>query len=126
MKTKPCNKCGEEKPLDQFYKNSKGRFGRSQTCSECSRAYANSYRKYKRPEILSKKYGLHVEEVEELLKLGFCQICASKGDRLVVDHCHKTGKVRGRLCSTCNSALGLLKDSPFLLDRAKGYLEVNS
>ena len=29
---------------------------------------------------------------------------------LVVDHCHTTGKIRQLLCSSCNTALGLLKE----------------
>lgn len=44
----------------------------------------------------------------------------------VVDHNHTTGKVRGLLCTKCNTALGLLKDSPSILHRAQIYLETNN
>jgi Recombination endonuclease VII len=39
-----------------------------------------------------------------------------------VDHCHKTGEVRGLLCCTCNSLLGKARDSPAILQRAAAYL----
>lgn len=55
-----------------------------------------------------------------------CAICTVEftPDLLpVIDHNHKTGVVRGLLCGTCNTALGLFKDSPDLLDVALTYLE---
>ena len=40
-----------------------------------------------------------------------------------IDHCHKTGKIRGLLCDTCNRALGLFKDDIQMLKNSVAYLE---
>jgi hypothetical protein len=40
-----------------------------------------------------------------------------------LDHCHKTGKLRGLLCSGCNLGVGIFKDDPALLYAAISYLE---
>lgn len=40
----------------------------------------------------------------------------------VVDHCHKTGRFRGLLCSKCNQAIGLLRDSSSNAMAAYRYL----
>lgn len=56
------------------------------------------------------------EEFEEWL-IGCpeqCVVCSSV-EKLVIDHCHQTGRLRGWLCSSCNSAEGFLKGDP---DRA--------
>ncbi|QGJ93015.1 HNH endonuclease [Gordonia phage Chidiebere] len=50
-----------------------------------------------------------------------CAICGSK-TKLVVDHDHITGKVRQLLCTTCNTGLGMFKESPELLKAAVRYL----
>jgi len=42
--------------------------------------------------------------------------------KLVVDHCHEGGQVRGLLCHNCNRALGLLKDDVDTLQKAIDYL----
>jgi hypothetical protein len=56
---------------------------------------------------------------------GVCAICHQppNGKVLVVDHDHRTGKVRGLLCSSCNKGLGFLKDDSALLRAATAYLE---
>lgn len=58
-----------------------------------------------------------------------CAICGTdtpKGrGRFHVDHNHDTGTIRGLLCHECNTALGLLKDSPATLARAIEYLTDN-
>lgn len=57
-----------------------------------------------------------------------CAICKcdsginNRGDKLAVDHCHTSGKIRGLLCHKCNTALGLLKDNPAHLESAIRYL----
>lgn len=42
---------------------------------------------------------------------------------LAVDHCHKTGKVRGLLCSSCNRGIGIFKENIETLKIAINYLE---
>lgn len=48
-------------------------------------------------------------------------ICA-KEKVLVIDHCHKTGVVRGLLCNACNQAIGALGDQYQALVVAAEYL----
>lgn len=54
---------------------------------------------------------------------GRCRICRNPfGKSFQVDHCHRTGKVRGLLCSNCNAGLGRFRDSLKNLKRAIQYL----
>lgn len=97
-------------------------------------AYRNAWRKKNRIRYLEQRkwvrlksaYGLSKEEYLELLdrQKGGCAICKTKpGSKLLaVDHCHRSGKVRGLLCSNCNTGLGLLGDSKRLLAKALSYL----
>ena len=71
------------------------------------------------------KIGLTEYELLHFDQQGMCAICGDRpiGQRpLAVDHCHKTGKVRGLLCHRCNHGLGHFKDSLSLLSSAKNYL----
>lgn len=63
---------------------------------------------------------------------GKCAVCGhhvefqqsgKNDDRAVVDHCHKSGKVRAILCATCNIMLGKAKDNANTLRAAAEYLE---
>ncbi len=56
-----------------------------------------------------------------------CAICGAPPAEkpLAIDHCHKTGKVRGLLCHKCNMGLGMFLDRPELLDEAASYLRAH-
>ena len=74
-------------------------------------------------------YGITKSQYDEMLVFqnGKCAICetdsCSTGRKLAVDHDHKAGKIRGLLCQSCNTSLGKMKDSPYLLRKAADYLE---
>jgi len=73
-----------------------------------------------------RSYGISVEDYDRMFaeQNGACYICgkAPEGRALDIDHCHKSGKVRGLLCSNHNRALGLLGDDPDLLLKSIEYL----
>jgi hypothetical protein len=50
-----------------------------------------------------------------------CQCCKNV-TRLVLDHCHVTGSLRGYLCEPCNRGIGMLGDTEASLQRAMRYL----
>lgn len=79
-----------------------------------------------------RKFGITPERYSELLQSqnGLCAICnqpetatrLGKVKALAVDHCHKSGGIRGLLCSDCNTGIGKLKDDPKVLLAAIQYL----
>ena len=119
FKDKPCRMCGTVfSPCAPSHL----------TCSEACRqdSYTNSY--------LKRTYGIDLKTYQAMLAAQDhrCALCGDEGfvmntDRhrmkLVVDHCHSTGKVRGLLCHNCNRALGLFKDNIETMRRGISYLE---
>lgn len=77
---------------------------------------------------IKKRYGISKDDYAALLvrQHNKCAIChtpeTSLKRRLGVDHCHKTGKIRGLLCDKCNSMLGHANDSIEFLQRGIEYL----
>jgi hypothetical protein len=93
-------------------------------------ARTNAWKKA-HPEIVKQQqityyYGLTKAEYENLLALydGKCGICG-RCKPLVIDHNHRTGAVRGLLCRSCNTAIGLFGDSLEILALAKEYLSTS-
>ena len=76
-----------------------------------------------------RKYGITPEEFNQMLELqkGKCKVCEgdSGGKTFHVDHCHRTGEIRGLLCTYCDTGIGSLKDSVDILKKAILYLENN-
>lgn len=82
-------------------------------------------------------YGISQEQYDKLFALqgGKCVICGNetfgilrngKPKGLCIDHDHKTGKVRGLLCTRCNSILGYANDDSEILMKLIDYLIISS
>jgi len=115
-------KCGKlhEKPSRHL---TKSRRGPIKAC-DCNHPW-NYTGLTKKDQKLRKLYDITESDWHRMLKEqdGKCLICGSKEDeKLHVDHCHETGKVRGLLCKTCNVCLGLLDEDPVLFERCIEYL----
>lgn len=86
------------------------------------------YAKSCRESFLKFKYGTSEEEYRKLLELqlGGCAICkqpCKSGNRLAIDHNHKTNEIRGLLCHNCNVALGLMNEDENLIWNMLEYLK---
>jgi hypothetical protein len=86
----------------------------------------------KKAQRLQLAFGLEMEQFQAMLSQqdNACAICGytdTVNPKLfpVVDHDHKTGKIRGLLCMSCNQGLGKFKDDPALLEKAIVYLISN-
>lgn len=119
FKDKPCKMCE-----NSFTPNAPSEHYCSDKCKDEGLADA----------FLHRKYHISLEDYKDLFiqQNGKCKICGTEGSvrasaqhtmPLVIDHCHESGKVRGLLCHTCNSALGQFKDSKTMLLKAIEYLE---
>lgn len=95
---------------------------KEQRSGDDSRRYMRAYRKKWN---LANRYGITVADLEALTlrQDGKCGVCDKRKKRMVVDHDHKTGFVRGLLCVSCNVGLGLLGDTRSGLMRALKYLK---
>jgi len=69
------------------------------------------------------RYGLSPQAYQAMLlgQGGGCAICG-ESEKLVIDHNHQPGEVRGVLCSGCNTGIGMLGDSVSRLTAAASYL----
>ena len=81
-------------------------------------------------EVKARRYNTKFEDFIDLFSkcAGKCDICGEplSQKNYSIDHNHKTNKVRGILCRNCNTALGLLKDSPSIIAESLKYLKERS
>ena len=113
---------------------------RSEDSKQYARRFQRAYRQSEKGKIALKKsslkrdFGISLNEYNDMLKKqnNVCAVCGKKETArniktnkvcdLAVDHCHKTGVVRGLLCSKCNTGLGFFADSKKDLTLAIKYL----
>lgn len=87
----------------------------SRWCSECVPTKKASRR--------MSRYGITEAQYQALFvrKDGLCPIC-EQNKATVIDHDHKTKKVRGLICQHCNTSLHVI-ENPVHLQRALDYLQ---
>lgn len=107
---------------------------------EGRQAYQNAYRKMtpvqEKSRALRDSFNLSLDDYNEMLESqkGKCAICNQpeaqmrngKLKALAVDHNHKSGSIRGLLCSDCNTGIGKLKEDKNILLSAVRYLDKHS
>lgn len=113
-----CSRCRRNR-AERFYSGPRGK-----TCESCRK---KSRSKASHETRVMSTYGLATGEYDTLFQSqgGRCAICqGTRRQRLSVDHCHKTGLVRGLLCRMCNGRLlTSARDRPEVLRAAADYLE---
>ena len=79
---------------------------------------------------IKRTYGISIGEYNDIFKKQnkkclICEIKLPNGFALNkhIDHDHKTGKVRGILCTKCNTILGMANDNEEILLSAVSYLK---
>ncbi len=122
---KKCSDCNKTKSLNNFHPKNRIKKTYFSICKKC-------YRKRVLNNSLLRKYGITLKQYKRLVKRGggLCDICGDspKGrwSKLNIDHDHRTGKVRGLLCHTCNTGLGMFMDNSKTIKKAARYLRINS
>lgn len=121
------------RPVIHARKATYKRYGcRCQPCVDAYRAYRRAYdatpsgRARTKRKDLKRKYGITVEQYEAIKERqgDLCALCGWKGpETLAIDHDHRTGRVRGLLCRSCNVNLGRWGDDVEGLMRVVAYLK---
>lgn len=129
---KTCTGCRANKPLDAFSPNKRTRDGLASWCKKCTGAAGRDWRRDpgNADRILDRRlqylYGIGLHEYRAMVERqnGLCGICHRRPsrDRLVVDHNHKTGAVRGLLCNLHNRSIGLLGDDSLIISASLGWI----
>ena len=110
--TKECTKCKLAKNHSEFYfRHERGNY--FSICKRCQRL-----------QQISRTYNVDLESAEKLLNIDKCSICETyvEGQNQHVDHCHKTGKVRGILCNNCNRGIGYFNEDIERIKQSIKYL----
>lgn len=112
---KTCRDCEQTKPASDFCRDKKRLGGLRSECRACT-----SVRN------LATCYGIGREAVRGMRAVPACEICGGKfgsdADKNL-DHCHRTGNMRGTLCWGCNKMLGNARDNPQVLRAGARYLK---
>lgn len=127
-----CRECEQKEQVRRYYENPEKYCEISRKYGRANRTERNAARRANRKQNTEREiavrrrylYGITPAEYERTLteQKGLCVIC-QRQTKLCVDHCHKSGRVRGLLCKPCNSYLGTINESEEALMRAIQFVQ---
>lgn len=122
---KVCNVCHRYLNTIHFQKNQNGKGDRTIRRPSC-----NDCRKEMDGKNVSPKDRREWNKKEPKMIIWQCPICNKTTipkltSKVVLDHDHKTGAVRGWICDSCNTGIGRFKDEVALLESAIDFLKTN-
>ena len=125
-----CSICNIELTSENAYGRLDKRIKKCVNCSSHTYRHGETYVPFKgvrQPIGHFTRYGLTFNQYMDMraLQNDCCKICGLKSAWLNIDHCHKSGKVRGLLCHNCNVGLGNFKDNTTFMQNAIHYLQEN-
>lgn len=123
IRLKWCRECKQEKIGTEFAKNQFGkdnRILRRPVCKEC----------YSKKKVIDPKLRREYIKINPAPVIGekfTCPICRKEFIRqymneICLDHNHKTGKIRGWICGSCNASIGKFNEDENILERAIKWL----
>lgn len=114
-----CATCFQVLPLENFYKNKTKSLLCEASCKDCEK---------ERKLLTRYNMSYKTKELMYFQQKNSCKICMQlfEMNKLCIDHCHKTGVVRGLLCSNCNVAIGMIRDDPKICLNMFEYLSKNN
>ena len=146
---KQCTKCKKRKDASYFYKDRRKKDSLHPWCKLCCQLRQKKYRglpknrnkiklskqRYRKTEggkqvdrksRIKRAYNITLEQYDQMFEQqnGLCAVCGCPevGQRLSIDHNHKTGQIRKLLCSKCNLIIGLANEDKNYLLKVAFYL----
>lgn len=123
---KVCDRCFKRLPTDKSFSNNRHKkdnfITKRPSCKQC--------RKIKDGKPVSKAdRNLWDFKKPKLYQPFTCPICNKTTivgiSKIVLDHNHNTGDVRGFLCESCNTGIGRFDDTPEIVQKALDWLNAS-
>lgn len=120
---KICDRCFKHLSTSDDFENNRikkgGKITKRPSCRDC--------RKHKNGKPISTADRNEWNKTKPVHYTSFtCPICEKRTiagiSKVVLDHCHKTGSVRGWVCESCNTGIGRFDDDPEIVQRAIKWL----
>lgn len=124
-KAKQHNKTWREKTLNRariYYKENR------ETLLKNSKKWREANKHKIKNKYLKYQYGITTEQYDQILddQNCCCKLCGSSPIKYpVVEHCHKTGRIRGIVCQKCNMAIAAVENNQHLLNKILEYIETD-